>query len=50
MKLKKKEGQRMDALVLFRKGNKKIIVGRGREGPGKEKGGVEEKGVGSCVG
>ena len=38
MKLKKKEDQSVDASVLLRRGNKMIMGGRGREGPGRESG------------
>jgi hypothetical protein len=39
MKLKKKEEQSVNASILHRRGNKIIIGGRGREGPGREIGG-----------
>jgi hypothetical protein len=35
----KKEDQSEDVSVLFRKGNKIIIAGRVKEGPGRETGG-----------
>jgi len=37
MKLKKKEDQSVDASILYRRGNKNITGGRGREEPGREK-------------
>ena len=42
MKLKKKEDQSVDASVLLRRGNKIIMEGRRREGPGRKIGGREE--------
>jgi hypothetical protein len=39
MELKKKEVQSVGALILHRRGNKKITGGRGREGPGRKSGG-----------
>jgi hypothetical protein len=39
MKLNKKEEQSVDTSILLRKGNKIIMGGRGRERPGKKKGG-----------
>jgi hypothetical protein len=44
MELQKKEDQSVDASVLHRTGNKTIIGGRGREGPGREKGGEVGRG------
>jgi hypothetical protein len=38
MQLKKKEDQRVDGSVLFRRGNKIIKEGRGREEPGSKRG------------
>ena len=43
MKLKK-EDQHMNVLVLLRRKNKIIMGGRGRERPGKERGGGRKKG------
>jgi hypothetical protein len=39
----KKEDQSVDASVLLRRGNKMIMGGRGREGPGRERGGGGKK-------
>jgi len=39
MKLSKKKHQSVGASILLRRGNKIIIGGRGREGPGRERGG-----------
>ena len=39
MKFKKKEDQSVDASVLLRRGNNIILGGRGRKGPGRERGG-----------
>jgi hypothetical protein len=50
MKLKKKEGQYVDASVLFGRGNKIIMGGRGRERPGRERGGERRRGETSAVG
>ena len=44
MKLSRKEGQSVNALILLRRGNKIIIGGRGREGLG-GRGEEEGKGV-----
>ena len=49
MKLKKEELS-VDASVLFRKRNKRIIGGRRREDLGREREGGREKGVGLGVG
>ena len=43
MKLNKNEGQSVYASIPLRKGNKIITGGRGREGPGWEKGGGEKE-------
>ena len=51
MKFKKKEDQSVDASVLLRRGNKIIMGGRGREGPGRQRaGGGERWGRGLGVG
>jgi len=50
MKLKKEEDQSVDASVLLRRGNKIIMEGRGRERPGRERGGGGKRGAGSGVG
>ena len=44
MKLKKKKDQCVDASILHRKGNKIIMGGRGRNGPGMETVGCREEG------
>ena len=44
MKLNKKEGQSVDASIPLRRGNKIIMGGRGREGPGWERGQGGEEG------
>ena len=41
-KLKEKEDQSMDASVLFTRGNKIIMGGRGWKGLGRKRGGGEE--------
>ena len=43
MKLNKKEGQIVDASIPLRRGNKIIMGGRGREGPGWERRGGGKK-------
>jgi hypothetical protein len=44
MKLKKKEDQSLDGLVLLRRGNKIIMRGGGRKGPGRVIGGGDKRG------
>jgi hypothetical protein len=43
MKLKKKEDQRVNMLVLYRRGKKIILGGRGGKGSGSERGGERKK-------
>ena len=44
MKLNKKDGPSVDISLPFKRRNKAIIRGRGRKGPGWERGGREERG------
>ena len=46
MELRMKEDQGMHASILLRRGNKIITRGRGREGPGRERGREGKKGGG----
>ena len=50
VKLKKKEDQIVGASILHIRGNKIIPGGRGREGPGRERGGDGKGWAGSVVG
>jgi hypothetical protein len=50
MKFNKKEGRGEDASIPLRSGNKIIMGGRGREGPGWESRGGGQKGTGSGMG
>jgi hypothetical protein len=47
MKPKKKEDQRVETSILLRRGNRIIMRGRGREGPGSERGGRGKRRSGS---
>jgi hypothetical protein len=50
MKLNKKEVQSVDVSILFRRENKIITGGRGREGLGWELEGGRKRGAGSSMG
>jgi hypothetical protein len=47
MKFNKKKGLSMNTLIPLKRGNKIIMVGRGRKGRGWESGGGGETGAGS---